>query len=243
MPDIEQLLLDYSLKLLLFGTIILGVVAFISLRTKKLTERWKKISFFSIVVATIIPTLFLGVATVYINSISSSAGPVHWHADFEIWGCGKEINLKDPTGISNKIGTSTLHEHNDKRIHVEGVVVKSENVSLGSFFKVIGGELSAASFRVSTNQGNIVYRNGDTCEAKEIGELQVFVYKTDKDGYYSQEKILNPQGYVLSPQSGVPPGDCIIVEFDKSKLKTDKLCRSYKVAEKTGKLKGEKHGN
>ena len=110
MNDIEQILLNYSLQLLLLGAVVLVVAAIISLHKKHLTEKWKEMLFFTIVAGTIIPTLFMAFSTIYINTISSSGGPVHWHADIEVWACGKEIELKDPKGLSNKIGTATLHE-------------------------------------------------------------------------------------------------------------------------------------
>ena len=58
-------------------------------------------------------------STIYLNTNSDSGGPVHWHADIEFWACGNEIELRDPTGFSNKIGTGTLHEHDDHRIHLD----------------------------------------------------------------------------------------------------------------------------
>lgn len=238
--NIETLLNTYSLYLLIFGCILLAGLASISLKIKKPSADTKKLLFFSIVLVTLIPTLVLSGSTIYINTISESKGPVHWHADFEIWNCGQEVSLKDPVGLSNKLGTSTLHEHNDKRIHLEGVVLKNEDASLGNFFYVIGGDLRADSFSIPTNAGLFSTKNGNTCSKTGAGAVQVFVYQTDKDGYFSQKKIMDPASYVISPDSNVPPGDCIIVEFDTPKSRTDKLCRSYKVAEKVGKLKGER---
>lgn len=236
----EQTLLDYSLIYLGLGAIALGLLAAMSLKAKKLTEKKKEILFFSIVAATMIPTLFVIFSTVYLNTTSSSGGPVHWHADIEIWACGSEINLRDPKGLSNKIGTATLHEHNDKRIHLEGLVMERPDANLGNFFKVIGGNVTGAALRVPTNEGVVSFNTGQTCPTGEVGEVQTFVYKTDKDGFYTQEKITSPAEYILSPESTVPHGDCIMVEFGPPKEKTDNMCRSYVVAEKIGKLKGER---
>lgn len=89
----------------------------------------------------------------YLNVKSDTGGPVHWHADFEIWACGNEIALRDPRGfLSNKIGSPTLHEHNDKRIHLEGVpVTLPHDASLGKFMSTIGGELTQSSLTVPVN--------------------------------------------------------------------------------------------
>lgn len=235
--DIEHLLNTYSLYLLAFGTISLALLALISLKAKKLTEESKKLLFIAIVFVAMVPTLVMSGSTVYVNTISSSGGPVHWHTDIEIWNCGREVDLKDPKGLSNKIGTSTLHEHNDKRIHLEGVVMKPMDASLGNFFHVIGGSLSSDSFSAPTNEGLLSVRNGDTCAELGAGEVQVFIYQTDKEDYYTQKKLINPQDYIISPVSIVPSGDCVIVEFDTPKDRTDKMCRSYKVALEIGKVK------
>lgn len=239
MENLEHTLSSYSLNVLLLGTICLAVFAFISLKKKHLSAAAKKTLFLGIAAAALVPTIVMATTTIYLNVISSSKGPVHWHADIEIFACGQELNLKDPEGFSNKIGTATLHEHNDKRIHLEGVVVEHDDASLGEFFKVIGGNLSTTNLAVPTNEKVATYQNGDACPTG-AGEVQVFVYRTDAEQYYSQEKVTDPAAYILAPESQVPAGDCIIVEYDTPKAKTDKICRSYKVAEQIGKLKGER---
>lgn len=243
METIEQTLNQYGVTLLVTGTIALLVLAAISLKVKKLSEKNKEILFFGIIAATVIPTLFLAISTVYINMISASGGPVHWHADLEILACSKELDLRNPEGLSNKIGTATLHEHNDKRIHVEGVVVEPHHVSLGSFFQVIGGELTSQVLVVPSTEGDLSFISGGNCPDGQQAQVQVFVYTVDDEGYYSQQKLEDPHEYVLTGTSNVPNGDCIIVEYGPKKEKTKRVCRSYRVAEEIGKLKGEKDGN
>ncbi len=238
MESIEQILNTYSLYLMICAAVFLLGLAIISLRAKLDTES-KKLLFFAIVLVTLIPTIFISSATVYLNIISSSGGPVHWHADFEIWNCGKEVELIHSHGLSNKVGTPTLHTHDDKRIHVEGLVMKPQDINLSNFFNAVGGELNSNMLSVPTGDGLVRMKNGMSCKS-EKAELQVFIYKTDKDNYFSQKKV-DPASYVMSPESNVPPADCIIIEFSEPKTRTDKLCRSYKVAEQTGKLKGEKN--
>ncbi len=238
---LEETIANTSVNILIGATILLGIFAGISLHIKHLKEGMKKFLFGGILAVAVIPTLYMSIATIYLNSVSASGGPVHWHADIELWSCGKEINLKDPVGtFSNKIGTPTLHEHNDKRIHLEGVVVHPEDASLGKFFRVIGGELTQTSVIIPTNEGAMNLTNGSMCPNGQEGQVQVFVYQTDKENYYTQTKLPNPQQHLIAPHSGVPPGDCIVVEFGTPKERTDKICRSFKVAEKIGKLKGER---
>jgi len=232
----------YSIYVLVLGSIFLVLFALLSLKIKKVSTEGKRILFGAIAVSVLVPTFVLIATTVYLNFISVSHGPVHWHSDFEIWKCGQEINLKDPVGFSNKIGTRTLHEHNDKRIHLEGLVMDPSDASLGNFFHVIGGELSNTKLSIPTDEETLTMQNGTNC-GSGVGQVQAFVYSTDKESYFTQKKLQNLAGYIISPESNVPPADCVIVEFDSPKSKTDKLCRSYKVALKTGKLKGEKDGN
>ncbi|MBA3724752.1 MAG: hypothetical protein H0W89_07790 [Candidatus Levybacteria bacterium] len=238
---LEESIASNSVNLLIGATVVLAVLVGISLQEKYLNEKLKKFLFLAIVVVIAVPTLYMIISTVYLNTISVSKGPVHWHADVEVWACGQEVALQDPTGfLSNKIGTATLHEHNDKRIHLEGVVVHPEDASLGRFFQVIGGELINDSLIVPTNNGPIPYTNGSMCNNGSEGQVQVFVYQTGEDQYFSQKKLENPNQYLISPYSAVPQGDCVIVEFDQPKDRTDKLCRSYKVAMEIDKLKGER---
>ncbi len=238
----EDLLNSYALNVLLLGTILLVLFAVISLKKRKLSEDSKKMLFGGIITATIIPTLLMAGSTIYLNTISSSGGPVHWHADFEVWSCGRQVELVDPKGFSNKIGTATLHEHNDKRIHLEGLVMESLDASLGNFFNVVGGHLSTNSFSMPTTDGDVYFENGQSCQ-EGVAEVQVFVYRTDENNQFFQEKLDNPVDFIIRDNSAVPPGDCIIVEFDTPKDKTDKLCKSYQVAEEIEEIERRPNGN
>ena len=241
--ELDTILSSYSIQAVFYGSITLLALVFISLKTKKATSILKKVLFLSILFVVVSVTTFLAGSTIYLNIVSFSRGPVHYHADFEIWNCGQEVNLRDPKGISNKIGTAVLHEHNDKRIHLEGVVMNHRSASLGRFFEVIGGYINSTSLSIPTNNGQVTLRSDYMCPNGALTTLQVFAYKI-KDGAYHQTKVEDPKDYVISSYSNVPPGDCIIIELDSFKNKTDKLCRSYKVAEITGKIKkGDTDGN
>lgn len=235
---LEELLSFYTIKVAIIGTILLFYFVFLALFLYSGKEkRFKPVIFGAILLTTLIPSLFFIISTVYLNTVSLSKGPVHWHADIEVWACGNEIELQDPTGfLSNKIGTATLHEHNDKRIHLEGVVVEERDSSLGKFFEVIGGTLTNEAVSVPTNEGVKTYISGDTCENGDKAHVQVFVYNTT-DGVYTQQKISSPATYNIAPHSQVPDGDCVIVEYGPEKERTERLCRSYQVSEETNKVK------
>jgi hypothetical protein len=203
-------------------------------------------------------------STIYLNVNSDSGGPVHWHADIEFWICDNEVELIDPVGFSNKVGTWTLHEHDDHRIHLEGVVVDGENdASLGKFMHVVDGAITDEALVLPVDPDGSIFEdeidgdgpsdafpsqvedyvvvsngkrfvrvvNGEKC-GDQSSELQVFVYSFNKDkdnDTYEQRKIDDVAKYTMAPESIVPPGDCIIVEFSPFKEKTDKLCEQYGV--------------
>ncbi len=199
----------------------------------KAKNNWLKIILFVLMILVILGnTFYLIGSTLYINMKSVSGGPVHWHADFELWNCGEKLDLINPIAPSNRVGTALLHEHNDERIHVEEAIFDMKDVSLGSFMKVVGGEISDTKLVVPTNRGVVTMENGQLCPDGNPGTLQVFVYKTDKDKNVTQTKIQNPQDYMITGVTSVPPGDCIIMQFDSTiKEQTAQKCTSYIIEE------------
>lgn len=208
----------------------------IAILAKQPGEILKKFLFASIAVPITLATFYLTGSTIYLNLVSETKGPVHWHADFEIIVCGEKIDLVNPKGLSNRLGTPAIHEHNDNRTHVEGVLINLSDASLGNFFKVIGGELNKESITIPTTQGTISKNTGDRCGGSEAS-LQVFAYETQGMNL-SQKKLEDPSSYILSPHGNVPPGSCLIIEFDVLKDKTDRLCTFYKLAIEQGKIHG-----
>lgn len=214
---------------------LLILLAAVCLKIKDWTPGLLKLLYGLIAGVVILSTGYLIISTIQLNVNSSSGGPVHWHADFEVYSCGQELDLVDPKGWSNKVGTPTLHEHNDKRIHQEGVVQYKQDDSLGNFFKVVGGQLTSSTMIFPTNSGKQVFISGQACPDGRVAQLLVFTYRVSGKNY-SQYKISNPENFIMASESQVPPGDCYIIEFDSPKDKTDKLCRSYQVAKQIGKL-------
>jgi len=192
-----------------YGSLVFGVlIVIILLFHKKMDAAVKKVAYILIVAVTGGVTIYLIFTTLHLNIISVTEGPVHWHADYEIWMCGKEIRLPEPKGISNKQGTNLIHSHNDNRIHVEGVLLSMEGASLGAFFHTVGGYIASDGFSVSTDQGLIAVHNGDKCSEKPA-KLYVFV---------NGKLINNPSAYIISPYEKVPPGDRIKVVFTEKNI-------------------------
>ena len=262
--DIEGKINAFSIKTVLFSILILAVLLLLStivVKSKKL-EKYKKPIFILIVMAIAVPSFLMTGSTIYLNTISDSRGPVHWHTDFEFWACGQEIELRDPYAfLSNKVGTSTFHEHDDKRIHLEGVVIdKQEDSSLDKFMRVTGGSIDEKTLVIPTEpnpfeddiDGDVVtgdqelvkkfltkdaderttltLENGKGCSDQGYAEIQAFLYTFNKqDDTYTQTKLSDPASYTMRDESTVPPGDCLIVEFDMVKSSTDKLCQQFGV--------------
>jgi len=173
---------------------------------------------------------------VYLNQKSWTGGPVHWHTDFELRLCGEMVDLIDPTGLTNRVGTPVFHEHNDNRIHVEGVVLNPEEVTLRRFFEIIGGYLERGHLAIPTNHGMLEVADGGTCGGQPA-KWQAFVYRT-KGRYFWQEKVHDYEHYIPSPQPLIPPGDCLILEFAPEKDRTDFICTTYEVAKQQGDIIG-----
>ncbi len=260
--NLESDVTKLGIRVVLVSSIALFILVLIAGLLKNKSKRLRLPLFLLITFTIVASTATLFGSTVYLNTSSESGGPVHWHADIEFWACGKQLELRNPSGLlSNKVGTPTLHEHNDQRIHLEGVVVeKATDANLGNFMNVVGGSISSEMMEVpladsiledqvdgdgisSTNIDNListdslgkksfVATSGEKC-GDELAEPQVFVYQFNKkENTYSQTKLIDPEDYIIRDESIVPPGDCIIMEFDVKKARTDKLCEQYGIQDK-----------
>lgn len=164
--DLETTISNLSVAVTIVGSVLLVILVLVAILVdKKKSKKSKKVKlplFVAMCVVVLGTTFTIGGGTVYLNLNSATGGPVHWHADFEIWACGNELELRDPTGfLSNKIGTATYHEHDDKRIHVEGVPIELPyDFSLGKFMNVVGGHIDKDTLTVPLNEQKF-FENGD----------------------------------------------------------------------------------
>ena len=250
----------FSVHSILGAGVALVVLALVAIITKHKFPDLKLPIFVLLVTIMLSPVLAIGSTTLYFNRHSESGGPVNRVAGIEFWACGNELELKDPNGFwSNKIGSATLYEQNDRQIHVNGPIIDKTDASLGKFMYEIGGAISPSGLVVPVNSNGQItendidgdgasdlysyelnnfkvydgdrtylkFLNGDTCGGQEA-YLQTFGYHFDSQNQtYSQKKVVDPTSYSIEDSATVPPGDCIIVEFDKSKAQTDKLCLNY----------------
>ena len=140
--NLEESLQAFNLRLLSIAAAIVALLVIIAIHYEKKIKKFKKKIFLGIIIPIILATLFLAGSTLYLNITSLTRGPAHWHADYQVWHCGQQLELTSPSGLSNRVGSSTLHSHDDNRIHIEGVVRNFDQVSLRAYFKSVGGELS-----------------------------------------------------------------------------------------------------
>lgn len=234
-PALDQVIRTNSLNYSLIAAGLLLGLAVLALILKNASDKVKYILFAIIIIVTLANTIYLSGSTIYLNQISQTGGPIHYHADFEIYNCGQKVEIKNPQGLSNKVGSEVVHEHNDNRIHIEGVILDEHDQSLGHFFEQIGGQLHKEHMAIPTENGLVELESGQSCPEGQ-GSLQVFIYQTEGK-YFSQQKLADPENYVISPYPKIPPGDCVIIEFGVEKKRTDKLCNFYQVAVKKGELK------
>lgn len=232
---------ERSITIALWASAISVGLILIAIFAKNASNEFKKLLFALLVTAIVGPTIYFIGSTINLNLSSIANGPVHWHADFEIIACGEELPPPNaPHKLSNKTGTPVLHQHVDKRYHVEGVVLDLEEVALDRFFEVQGGALTENTFRVPTGDTIKTYSNGDACPSGEQGSWNVFLYKVDEATHTAtQTKLADYARYTPSAHELVPPGDCIIFEFGPERAYTDRLCNFHQIAVNKGELKIE----
>lgn len=199
--------------------ILVIVTIFILTIGKDFAKKHPKPFFLLITIPVLLTTFYTAGHTTYENVISETGGPVHWHLDYQVWVCGERLDLVDPRGLRNKIGTPLFHEHDDDRIHVEGTVHRISTVSLGNYFNVIGGELSDGRITYPTDEGIVEYSDGDVCPDGTAGELAVYVNGMRQGDFWN---------HIMAPEALVPPGDCAIIEFGSNVgATTDRICDSW----------------
>ncbi len=202
-PDPYQIL-SYSAAIMIIALVL---AAFLK---NEMSKNLQKIAYFAIAIPVIIGTLYLGWATIELNQKSWSHGPVHWHADFEIWVCGEQIDIVNPTGLRNFVGEEAIHEHGDNRIHIEGVIFDREDATLHEFFEALGGEFTESTLSVPTEHGMETWKNRDSCNGIP-GVWYTFI----NNGYAPSKEAVD---YVISPWQTVPPGDTIKFVFSEKNL-------------------------
>lgn len=95
-----------------------------------------------------------------------TAGPVHWHAAFEVELCGKKQDFSS-YGATSHAGSPLFHTHGDSMMHIEGRIIQKEDIALGRFFDLI--DTPFGPDRIMDK------KNGDECSPGKPGQVKMFV--------------------------------------------------------------------
>lgn len=202
---------------LIFVSILFFALVAYAVLKKKQSNQEKQLLFWSMVILLGSATLYLVAYTLTITLLSVTNGPVHWHADFEIWICGEKQTLPTSEGLSGKIGSNVLHHHDDYRIHIEGAVMDYEDIMLAAFIQEIGGSLGQNYIGIPQEDGSVAYwQNGDYCLDGKEGTLGLYVQRGFSEEWENVEDI---PSYIISPYADVPPGDRLKLVFGTDSVK------------------------
>jgi len=151
---------SWSLRVIAGTVITLFVLMGVAILVNGKSERLKLPLFITMSFIMAGSALALASSTVYLNNSSDSGGPVNRRAGIEFWVCDNEIELINPIGFSNKVGTSILHEQDDQQIHIEGASLNDgANISLGEFMNLIGGKISENELIIPVNPEGMIFEN------------------------------------------------------------------------------------
>lgn len=124
-----------------------------------------------------------------------TSGPVHWHARVNVKICGESRELPADKALEahgkSAVGEPLLHHHHDGIAHIEGTILRPEEITIGRFFDVIGAKFSNTEIFEKTN--------GDQCSDGKVGKVKTTA---------NSESLTEPRDYVLRD------GDLIEVEFE-----------------------------
>lgn len=200
MADVSHFLEDYWGYFMIGVSLLFLIVLIIDghIQEPHAHKRFCLLAFVVICVVVLSVTGYILFDTMSKNIFSWSKGPVHWHADLEIFTCGQERHFDSPESkLLNRVGSASVHHHDDMRIHLEGVLMNREQATLGYFFDTI--DVPFSSDRI------FEYRNGDSCPDGKTGKVRMYINGVENFEF---------REYVIAPYPDVPPGDRIKITFD-----------------------------
>lgn len=230
---------SYTLPVIELGfvaTLLLASLAFY--REEDLTMNDKNLLMNAFLIATLVPSLYTAGAFVHQSETSWSGGEIHHHADFEVFvqrqGDLQALDLVNPSNfckkdymctLNDRTGSTRYHEHNDNRIHLEGVFETRNEATLAAFFDNFNGELSNTKLVYPTNDGTVsVEEDGKELKiivnrgtggnrhwcviGNEVPDSQTCVNP------YTGEPADSPSEYIISPHKRGPSLDDIFVIYD-----------------------------
>jgi len=232
-------------------------------REDDLTMHDKDVMMNAFLVVILVPSFYAAGSFVHESETSWSGGEIHYHADYEViiennGGELEALNLIDPSNfceddymcsINDRTGITKYHEHNDNRIHLEGVFRKREDATLAAYFEAFGGKLTNTELVYPTNDGVVTKTEGDGKTLKVLVEKGVgngrrwCVIGSAEDranicrDSYTNEMATSPDNYVVSPRKKNKASsvilDNIFVVYDSKTVE-----EALKDVRKDGKYRG-----
>lgn len=238
---------QYVPKAIGAAVVALAILTALALWTEdQATETLKRVLMGLFLLVILGTSLFAASAYVHQVSTSWSNGEVHYHADYEVIVQDSEgyhqLDLIDPSDfceqtehestymcrLNDRTGAVEYHEHNDRRIHLEGTFREREDATLATFFQLFGGELSNTRLVYPTNEKTwTVEEDGDRtlkiilergvggdrgwCG---IGPAETVPAEDVCIDFYTAGPARSPAEYVISPFQTGPPLDDIWIIYD-----------------------------
>lgn len=248
--DLATSINDLAAAMVIAGLLLLVLLAFAAGLTRDKWPQLKMPLFILMAVVALGATITVTGSVIALNSNSPTGGPVRWHANYQVWACGNQLDLRDPDQpYTNRIGSNMLYEQNDGVIHLSGTPVNlDQDASLGAFMQVVGGAIGDNTFTLPINDNNafaglpgtpeqvqpyiatnksgnyVQFSSGQLCGTTKA-TVQAFVYQYNAiTGRYSQVKLDHPANYQFAHATDSSPADCIIIEFGPAKNSTDHVC-------------------
>lgn len=121
---------------------------------------------------------------------------VHAHALINIYICDQHHDLPRTNSTSTAhgkkyLGLPNLHTHDDNVIHLEGIIQRKEDMTLGKFFDAIN---------VTFDQDRIIQvKNGDLCQGKPaVLKMYVNNKRTHEFRNYIPFNVEEPKKQIIS---------------------------------------------
>lgn len=229
------------------AVVALAALTAIALYTEdRATETLKRVLMSLFLLVILGASLFAASAYIHQVSTSWSNGEVHYHADYEVIVQDAEghhqLDLIDPSDfcertehestymcrLNDRTGAVEYHEHNDRRIHLEGTFREREDATLATFFRLFGGELTNTRLVYPTNEKTwTVEEDGDRTlkiilergvggdrHWCGIGPAETVPDADVCHDFYMGGPARSPADYVVSPFQTGPPLDDIWIIYD-----------------------------
>jgi hypothetical protein len=212
-----------------------------------------KKAFFTVITCIILATTTaLVVINLQLISSSEDSSITRMEGRMSVFACGQEIDILPSSSVFNQSSGDSRHRiYPDGRLEFLGYRTEPEtDGSIGSFFKAIGGSISANAVALPYNDATaesivnnatlarfvktnpigekyLELRSGESCETTP-SMVTVFIYEYSPSTHsFAQQRIIQtPEQYILTDKPFGEP-DCVVVIYGQPDTKTNLTCTGY----------------